>query len=536
MDQDTNSDKDSGKGNTKNKVYATLLKPNTTIGGDSYRVEGLIGKGGMGEVWAARQLRLGNRKVAVKVLRTHGGDAPSTEALTRFKNEAEIASRLQHPHIVNILDYNFTPEGHPFMVMEFLEGESLGARLKRTGPLSLAETRLILRQVCCALEETHRQGIIHRDLKPDNIFLTTKGGELWAKILDFGISKITHSDLTQLTQNDILLGSPRYVSPEQAHGQNDKITFHSDIFSLGSVVYEMLTGKPAFEGEEVSIVLHRITREASKPLSTALPELPLQARLAIEKAHEKQVENRHASAMAFCEAFEREEPPAPPKRSRRRGVWVGAALALALAGGAALVYPCTHTPQVIELPPPGPGSTPGTETTPGTGTTAAPGSTGTETTPGTGTTAAPGTKGTETTPGTGTTAAPGTKGTEATPGTETTSGPETSKGTGSKGEKTGETDRKPPAPRLPSEAERRILAKAEEALKARQPKETEDHIRRALNELRAGSPGWARAQAMRAEVACMQKDLSKYNTAMAALPEAWKPSVRARCKSLGFDP
>ncbi|MCL2258812.1 MAG: serine/threonine protein kinase, partial [Cystobacterineae bacterium] len=280
-------------------VFVGLLQPGAIIGG-SYRVEALLGRGGMGEVWVARHLRLANKRVAVKVLRAQK-EALTGDSLKRFRKEAEIASRLEHPHIVSISDFNLTPSGHPFMVMEFLEGESLGARLQR-GPLTLAETRMVLRQICRALDMTHSQGILHRDLKPDNIFLTTKGNELCVKVLDFGISKILGSD--SYTQDSVVVGSPRYMSPEQARGQNSQLSPQSDIFSLGAVVYEMLLGKHAFEGNDVVQVLYHVVYDSPKSLKQLLPGLPEGPLNAVETALEKQPQRRHLSATAFSKAFD----------------------------------------------------------------------------------------------------------------------------------------------------------------------------------------------------------------------------------------
>ena len=368
---------------------ADFLQPGVIVG-DSYRVESLIGKGGMGEVWAARQLRLPNKRVAIKVLRTQGEDV-NGEALQRFRREAEIISRLEHPHIVNFFDYNATPAGSPYMVMEFLEGESLGAKLRREGALSLEQTCLIVRQICSALEMTHSQGIIHRDLKPDNIFLATRGDELCVKMLDFGISKFLNAN-TQFTTKGVVVGSMHYMSPEQAAGEDSPLSPQSDIFSLGSMAYQMLTGKQAFEGNEFRQVLVRIMHASPVPLNQLLPDLPLSAQRAIEKALEKKPENRHASAMAFAEALDRDKwvatglnsvnpstplPVAPPPaeldltksvelRPPRRRWWakllVGM-LAIAMAsGGAFFLRPYFQSPRVMSAtisvaPAKGPGTT-----------------------------------------------------------------------------------------------------------------------------------------------------------------------------------
>jgi len=550
----------------KDRVYVGLLQPGTIVG-DSYRVETFLGKGGMGEVWAARHLRLANKRVAIKVLRTQG-ESLSEEALSRFRKEAEIASRLQHPHIVNIHDYNFTPSGYPFMVMEFLEGESLGTRLRREGPFSLAQTRTVIRQVCRALEATHSQGIIHRDLKPDNIFLTSQGTELWVKVLDFGISKILNSN-TQLTQNSVVIGSPRYISPEQARGHNSQLTPQADIFSLGAVAYEMLTGKSAFEGDEVSQVLFRVVYESPRSLAEVLPELPVGARRAVETALEKQPEKRYASAMAFSEALDRDSfaptkstsaapeasplmpeledltdsvKPVPAKCPWLLMVVVGA-LAVSLVGGA-IAYRQYALKDAVGMssgrPAPGvltKGAAPGgppTSTTETSGSTSS--STG-ETSENTSSTAeASGSTASSTDDSKGSSSPPGDTATTPTPTpkappktTKTTTPPPPPKTT---------LVRAPPPPEPPplNAEEQRILARAEKALKAKQYNDAEVFARRSLTSLERNGAGWARAYAIVAEVACAQKDLPKYTAAIASVPVSWRPSVKTACKRLDFEP
>jgi len=543
----------------KDKGYVGLLQPGTVIG-DSYRVEAFLGKGGMGEVWVARHLRLANRRVAIKVLRTQGESLPE-ESLVRFRKEAEIASRLEHPHIVNIYDYNFTPSGYPFMVMEFLEGESLGAKLKKEGPFSLADTRTVIRQVCRALEATHSQDILHRDLKPDNIFLTTQGTELWVKVLDFGISKILNANNTQFTQESIIIGSPRYVSPEQARGLNSRLTPQADIFSLGAVAYEMLTGKPAFGGDDVSQVLFRVVYESPKPLDELLPSLPSGARHAIEMAMAKQPEKRHASAMAFSEAFDKdtwvptlsygvtpEAPKTPAHEELTQSVraplqkhpWllmvlVGM-LAAAIVGGAVFYRQYTRKVPATFTPPPPPKTEVLRPKPPVEEVVVKPKPPVEEEV----------VKPKPPVEEEGVKPKPPAEEEVVKP--KPLPPPPTPPKTGSKTPgKTPQPPKPAPPPRPPPVAvseplpslnaeEQRILARAEKALQAKQYNEAEVFARRSLTSLERNGAGWARAYAIVAEVACAQKDASKYNAAYAALPAAWKASVKATCKRLGFEP
>jgi len=206
----------------------------------TYTIEALIGRGGMGAVFVASHNRLPGKKVAIKVLHAElGGD----EILARFKREAQIASLLSHPNIVHIEDYNVTSDGMPYLVLEYLQGESLAQRL-RAGPLTVEQMSSIIRQVGSALAAAHAKGIVHRDLKPQNIFLVPSeiDGQTReiAKVLDFGISKMRDSQ-TVKTQDSALLGTPQYMAPEQATGQHDKVDERTDIFALGAIVYEMLS-------------------------------------------------------------------------------------------------------------------------------------------------------------------------------------------------------------------------------------------------------------------------------------------------------
>ena len=184
--------------------------------GDAYRVIRLMGEGAMGGIFEARQLRL-DKRVAIKVLAREL--AVNGEALLRFHREAEITSQLGHPHIINVFDFGTTDNGQPYLVMEYLEGEDLAYKLQRKGALSLTATVRITKQVASALAETHAKGIVHRDLKPANVFIVRVQGEDFAKVLDFGISKVRAAS-TALTNASTLMGTPMYMAPEQAKGDS----------------------------------------------------------------------------------------------------------------------------------------------------------------------------------------------------------------------------------------------------------------------------------------------------------------------------
>ncbi|RMH40777.1 MAG: serine/threonine protein kinase [Deltaproteobacteria bacterium] len=274
-----------------------------TVVADTYEITRCIGRGGMGAVWAANHLRLPGKQVAIKVLLADvGSDA---ESLARFRREAEIASRLGHPNIVQVIDFNTLPDGAPYLVLELLAGESLDQRLAR-GPLPVDEALAIARQIGAGLAAAHRQGVVHRDLKPQNIFLcpTELGGDVatQVKILDFGISKIRGSQ-TIKTQESTLLGTPQYMAPEQATGAHDQVGPATDIFALGAIVYEMLCGQPAFAGQTVPEVVFKVVYEQPPPLAERAPHVPAAAIAAVERALNKSRDDRFPTVGAFVEAL-----------------------------------------------------------------------------------------------------------------------------------------------------------------------------------------------------------------------------------------
>ncbi|MFY2561662.1 protein kinase domain-containing protein [Corallococcus terminator] len=274
-----------------------------TVLRNTYKVLSILGRGGMGSVYLAQHLRLPGKQVAVKVLR--GGDHLTAEIFARFRREAEIASRLGHPNIVEVLDYDTLEDGTPFLVLEFLRGESLQSRLER-GRLPLHDVYSFTRQMGSALQAAHGAGIVHRDLKPANVFLvpTDSGGVVGErlKLLDFGISKVLDSATVQ-TQEAMLIGTPQYMSPEQAQGRNREIDARTDIFALGCIVYEMMTGMPAFGAGGIAQMIFRVVYEPAAPLAPLCPEAPAHAIAAVDKALSKRIEDRYPDVASFVEAL-----------------------------------------------------------------------------------------------------------------------------------------------------------------------------------------------------------------------------------------
>jgi tRNA A-37 threonylcarbamoyl transferase component Bud32 len=238
-----------------------------------YRVTGTVGRGGMGVVHAAEHALLG-RRAAIKVLRSEL--SRDQEAVTRFFNEARAAAAIRHPGIVEVYDFGWTPDGAAFLVMEYLEGESLTRRSERAlfrWPAALA----IARQIAGALAAAHAMGIVHRDLKPDNVFLVpdpdVPGGER-IKLLDFGIAKlaVASSTLHSVTRTGAVIGTPTYMSPEQCRGV--AVDHRADLYALGCVMYELCCGRPPFVGEGAGDVLTAHIHLPVPAMSNTNPEIP----------------------------------------------------------------------------------------------------------------------------------------------------------------------------------------------------------------------------------------------------------------------
>ena len=255
-----------------------------------YRIEHLIGLGGMGCVAAATHLGL-EQRVAIKFLLARYASNP--QHVMRFEREAKAAARLKSDHVTKVLDVGVLPSGTPYMVMELLEGEDLAARLQH-GPLSVADAADILLEAGEGLAEAHRAGIVHRDLKPGNLFLARQSdGSTRVKVLDFGISKIVDGPGTDLTKTSTLMGSPLYMSPEQmmsAKGTDAR----SDIWALGCILFECVSGRPPFLAETLPEVCSLILASPPAKLREVAPHLPAELETAIERALVKQPDGRYA--------------------------------------------------------------------------------------------------------------------------------------------------------------------------------------------------------------------------------------------------
>jgi serine/threonine protein kinase/dienelactone hydrolase len=259
------------------------LRPGTELA-DKYKIEDVVGRGGMGIVYKAEDTKL-KRRVALKFLPPEL--TLDEEARTRFLLEAQTAAGLSHPNICTIYEIN-EEDGRSFIAMEYVKGQSLKAKMER-GPLEEQEALEMAIQVAEGLEEAHKKGIIHRDIKSANIMITEKGQ---AKVMDFGLAKVKGS--TILTREGTTLGTVAYMSPEQARGE--EVDQRTDIWSLGVVLYEMLSGELPFKGDREASILYSVVHEEPRLLKTIKPDIPLELQQIINRALKKKPESRHSSA------------------------------------------------------------------------------------------------------------------------------------------------------------------------------------------------------------------------------------------------
>jgi serine/threonine protein kinase len=273
--------------------------------GGQFQILQKIGSGGMGAVYKAAQPAM-NRMVAVKIL--HPKLASRKDLVSRFRREARAMSHLSHPNTVKVYLYGELEDGSLYIVMEYLEGRNLNQVVRKDGPLSVERAIPVLVQVCGALEEAHLQGIVHRDLKPENIFLSTNGGlKDYPKVLDFGLAKVTERELRpgsiMLTQEGMVFGTPEFMSPEQAQGK--VLDARSDIYSLATILYEVLTGKLPFDAKTPMEYIQLHVMKAPIPLDERIAGKTFPPGLGdvLARALAKKPEARYPSSAAFAEAL-----------------------------------------------------------------------------------------------------------------------------------------------------------------------------------------------------------------------------------------
>lgn len=279
------------------KSTTSKLDPKTIT--NRYTVVDKLGQGGMGRVYSALDAKL-NRVVAIKLLPY---DDFTEDQWMRFQLEAKAASKLNHPNIVQILDFGQSEKNEPYLVMEHVKGKTLSDYLKENGPFNINEAINLVSQLCQAMQQAHAKGIVHRDLKPANIIIE-EGKTLRGLILDFGIAKFAtdNSEVKTLTQTGQIIGSPRCISPEQALG--GKVDHRADIYAMACIFYECLTGEPVFTGDNAFATIEKHLKEDPPKLSEVCHfEIPEKLELSISKALRKKPEERYQSISDFFKAL-----------------------------------------------------------------------------------------------------------------------------------------------------------------------------------------------------------------------------------------
>ena len=310
--------------------------------GPGYEVLAEIGHGGMGVVYRARQIGL-NRLVALKMVR--GAEYASSEVLARFRAEAEVVARLHHPQIVQIYDYG-EHDGMPYLALELVEGGTLAARLDGT-PWPARKAAGLIQTLAQAVEFAHHRGVIHRDLKPANVLLCTDGNGV--KIADFGLAKAFRENSSGQTQSGALLGTPSYMAPEQAAGRAQQIGPAADVYALGAILYELLTGRPPFRGETPIETLQQVLTSEPVSISLIAPRMPRDLATICSKCLSREVARRYFSAAELADDIARflaDQPIRARPTSRAEHAWRwcrrNPALAGALGAVAVLLF-CVAT-------------------------------------------------------------------------------------------------------------------------------------------------------------------------------------------------
>ncbi|HEX8284702.1 MAG TPA: protein kinase [Pyrinomonadaceae bacterium] len=278
-----------------------------------YRIDEKIDEGGMGCVYRATHVLM-EKVVAVKVL--HPALAADDKIVQRFTREAKAASRISHPHAINVTDFGESEQGTVYLVMEYLRGRTLKDVVRSGGPMTLARATEIVRQVAGALEAAHNEGVVHRDLKSDNIMLEEATGGDWAKVLDFGIAKIQQTERSihetdpGLTAPNIIIGTPQYMSPEQCSQASD-IDARSDVYSFGVIVYELLAGHVPFTGDSPTAIMMKHIQEPPPSILEERKDLPAEVGRVLARALAKRPEDRFQSAGELSAALTAAAEEAP---------------------------------------------------------------------------------------------------------------------------------------------------------------------------------------------------------------------------------
>src|SRR2546425_3689188 len=291
--------------------------PGTTLLSRRYRLARRLGRGAMGQVYLARDENLLTRRVAVKTIRPDvlsDEDLQEGEAIARFEREARTAASIQHPNVIDVTDFGKSEEGIFFLVMEYVEGESLYQLLRREGTITVQRALLLLRQISAGVEAAHDEGILHRDLKPANVFIVqrkkkdgTIAGDDIVKVGDFGLAKIISQSLAGITSGSGpasrgILGTPEYMAPEQMQA-GVALDARADVYALGAIAYHMLGGRPPFTGDIMQIFAAKLTPDAPA-LSTLRSDVPAPVEQAVMHALKKEADGRPESVAAWFSEFD----------------------------------------------------------------------------------------------------------------------------------------------------------------------------------------------------------------------------------------
>lgn len=299
----------------QSKTKHTL--PGTSLLQGRYRLEKRLGRGAMGQVYLARDENLLVRRVAVKTIRPDvlsDEDLQEGEAIARFEREARTAASIQHPNVIAVTDFGKSEEGVFFLVMEYVEGESLWQLLRREGTVTVQRALTLLRQISAGVEAAHDEGILHRDLKPANVFIVQKkkkdgtiSGDDLVKVGDFGLAKIISQNQSGLTSGSGpasrgILGTPEYMAPEQMQS-GSALDARADVYALGAMAYHMLGGRPPFTGDIMQIFAQKLTQD-TPALSTLRSEIPAPVEQAVMHALKKEADARHATVVDWFTEFD----------------------------------------------------------------------------------------------------------------------------------------------------------------------------------------------------------------------------------------